>query len=400
MLKSFKVSNFHSIGEEQELSLEIQNKDILDDSAKSVNDKLNLNLVTALVGHNASGKTNILKALTFLFWFVDDSYTSLKPDKRIPIECHKLREDEPVKFEIEFLDDVRLYKYTVEIHNNEVKKEYLGEHIEKGFTRIFEYERSENDWDFKAPKLSVNKQDEDRFKSRRNVSILSSLIDTGYLEIRFFGGNCSNVNQLGYRRKHQLSQFFDVSEKLYKDEDLKSEVLSFVQSIDFGLSGFGFTEAILRNSDSPEEEIKKQVLECVHKTKDQEFRLDLIEESLGTQESFYKLAEILPALNCGGLVVFDEIEDSLHPFVVKKLISLFENKETNPNSAQLIFATHQHLLLNDRTKTQIYLAEKNTDVLETELYRLDDVEGVRNDENYFQKYLAGTYGAVPRIDWL
>lgn len=400
MLKSIKVSNFYSIGETQELSLQIQNKDIFDDSARKINDKLNLNLVLSIVGHNASGKTNILKALTFLFWFVDDSYTSLKSDKQIPIESHKLRDREPSKFEIEFLDKDSLYKYSVEILNNEVIKEFLGKHIEKGFTRIFEYERKGAEWDFKAPKLNVNKKDEERFKARKNVSTLSSLIDTGYLDISFFSGNCSNVNQMGYRRQHPISKFFDISEKLYKDEDLKSEVLSFVESIDIGLSGFGFNEAIIRNSDSPEEELKKQVIECVHKVENKEFRLDLIEESLGTQESFYKLAEILPALKCGGLVVFDEFEDSLHPYVVKKLISLFENKDSNPHNAQIIFATHQHLLLNDRTKTQIYFAEKNIDLLETELYRLDDVEGVRNDENYFQKYLAGIYGGVPRIDWL
>ena len=102
MLNSFKVTNFHSIGKTQELSLVIAKKDILDNSAKSFDDDKALNLVSCIVGHNASGKTNILKALTFLAWFVNNSYEA-KLDE-IPIDKHKLWLDKPTKFELDFVD--------------------------------------------------------------------------------------------------------------------------------------------------------------------------------------------------------------------------------------------------------------------------------------------------------
>jgi AAA15 family ATPase/GTPase len=108
------------------------------------------------------------------------------------------------------------------------------------------------------------------------------------------------------------------------------------------------------------------------------------------------LVKILPALENGGLVIVDEIESALHPDLTKKLISLFESKKTNPKNAQIIFSTHQHPLIANRTKTQIFIAEKDNIKAETELFRLDDVEGVRNDENYYHKYMAGAYGGVPK----
>jgi uncharacterized protein len=114
-------------------------------------------------------------------------------------------------------------------------------------------------------------------------------------------------------------------------------------------------------------------------------------------QSTYTTCPNFPSRLC--LVVVDEIESGLHPYVAKKIVSLFENPKTNPFNAQIIFSTHQHLLMNDRAKSQIFICEKDGENFETEVYRLDEVEGVRNDENFFQKYLAGSYGGVPMINW-
>ncbi len=400
MLKSFKITNFHSIGETQEFSLAISNNAVLDDSAYKVDEDLNINLVSTIVGHNASGKTTTIKALTFLLWFVEESYTTFKETTLIPVEPHHLKKDERTKFEIEFLSDGKLYKYSIALDKNQVFSEYLGQHIKRDFSRVFEYQRDGNAWEFTVGKSlgTINNKDMDRFRNRRNVSVLSSLIHTGYLDkIHFFENVHANVNQLGYQSVSIFSKFFNVSEKLYEDETLKEQVLDFVKNVDLGISDFRFGEAVLRSSDKPDEEITKKTLECIHGSGEKEFSLELIEESGGTIQGFNLLSSLIPILNTGGIAVLDEIEDGLHPYVVKKIISLFEKEETNPKKAQLIFATHQHLLLNDRTKTQIFFTEKDEDNFETEIYRLDDVEGVRNDENFFQKYLAGVYGATPNI---
>ena len=108
------------------------------------------------------------------------------------------------------------------------------------------------------------------------------------------------------------------------------------------------------------------------------------------------LLNLIKVISKGGIAIIDEIDARLHYDIARKLISLFTNKETNKYNAQLFFSTHQPLFLNDRDKKQIFLCEKE-DYLNTDVYRLDEIEGVRNTENFFEKYLSGTYGATPRI---
>lgn len=402
MLKSLKIRNFHSIGDEQEISFAVSPKDVLDDSARFISDDSALNLTSCVVGPNASGKTNFLKAITFLFWFVESSYTSQKSESPIPFETHKLKNKEPTSIEVTFCDNHKLYNYFVEFTKKEILRETLSKKNER-MASIFEFTRNGEDVTLKTRSgLKINEADEKRFTERRNVPLLSSLIDTKYLpDITFFKNYESNVTQLGLSNYHLFSHTINASQALYKDELLKNQILSFIKNVDFGISDFKFREiSIFSNKDNLETGEKAQVLQCIHNSKKANFELDIYEESNGTQHSFSVLADALPILKTGGLVVFDEIDAGLHPYVVKKIISLFESKETNPKNAQLIFSTHQHLLLKDRTKTQIFITERDRDSFETEIYRLDDVEGVRNDENYFHKYISGAYGGTPKIDWL
>ena len=108
-----------------------------------------------------------------------------------------------------------------------------------------------------------------------------------------------------------------------------------------------------------------------------------------------KLILFLPTLQMGGVIIIDEIDNSLHPKLLRNLIELFADKELNQKDAQLIFTTHQPILLDDRSKTQIYLAEKRN--LQTEIFRLDEIKGVSNAENFFKKYMSGEYGGYQEI---
>ncbi len=401
MLKKISISNFYSVGSKQELSFEVKAKDVLDDSACAIDSAHHVNLVSSIIGHNASGKTSVLRALAYLFWFVNESNTSRKSDDETGIEKHKLYLSEPTTLEIEFFNGGVLYRYVISLNEKEVVSEYLGKKNVRSFSRIFEYQRKGDDWNLKTPEVKINSADKERFKRRKNIAMLSSLIDAGYLsEINFFKANRFNVNSMGLRPRSSFLNPFGLFETLHDDKMLCDSVLTYIKDIDLGISDFDFRPVTLRNIEKPETEKTRQLLEIKHGSGKNQFSLPYFEESDGTRQSIMLLSKILPVLKAGKIAVIDEIEDGLHPYVIKKIISLFENKKTNPNNAQLFFSTHQHLLLNDRTKTQIFLAEKPNDTLETEVYRLDEVEGVRNDENYFHKYIAGTYGAVPRIDWL
>lgn len=401
MLRKITVENFFSVGEEQTLFLNINKKDHLDDSSFHVRDDLYLNLVTCLVGNNASGKTNMLKALAFLIFFINRSYSGLNKEKEIPYEPHKLKLNKTSRIEIEFFEKQELYQYSIEFDKHKIYREYLGKNKVRDFSRVFEITRFEKNEKIIFSDLKVNGTDQKRFRERENVSLLSSLISLDYLPaFSIFQNAKYNITHHGYRTVGTMSKFLSISDNLYENDEIKNNVLSFSKNVDLGISDFSFEEAEFRNTNNPEEEITQFVLECVHKSKVGEFVLELIEESNGTQNAYQTLIDVFLVLQSGGVCLYDEIDSGLHPQIVRKIVSLFEDKETNPNQAQLIFTSHQHLLLNDRTKTQIYLAEKDLESFETEVYRLDEIDGVRNDENFFAKYITGTYGGLPNIKWL
>ena len=385
--------------------MEINSKDALDDSARKHKSGKFLNTVACVVGANASGKTSLIKAFSFLSWFVDTSYSSMKADRAIPMDLHKLHKKEAAKIAIEFYQEGVLYTYSLELDEKRVIKESLHKRKNEKYAKaglVFDLSRQKDRVIIKSGNdLKISEHDEDRIKRRPNISLLSALIDLEYLpEITFFKKTVTNVSQVGHSRPHSFEDSFHFSEALSGNKFLSTEILSFSDVIDLGISDFRFHKISYPNKNNPEEEMEAQILLCLHKSPKFSFELPIFEESNGTQRSYFILSKILPILKSGGLIILDEIEDGLHPNVVRKIITLFERKDSNPHNAQLIFSTHQHLLLNDRTKTQIFITEKNPQTFETEIYRLDDVEDVRNDENYFHKYMAGAFGGTPNVKWL
>ncbi len=105
---------------------------------------------------------------------------------------------------------------------------------------------------------------------------------------------------------------------------------------------------------------------------------------------------MLPTLAKSGVVVIDEMEADMHPDMLTTLLNLFINPEINPHNVQIIFTCHAHEVLNLLDKTQVMLVEKNENGM-SEAWRLDEMQGVRRDDNLYAKYRAGAYGAVPNL---
>jgi uncharacterized protein len=133
-----------------------------------------------------------------------------------------------------------------------------------------------------------------------------------------------------------------------------------------------------------------------HKSKHGDFQLSFGQESSGTQSAFVLLSKLLPVLEHGGTAVVDEFENDLHPHMLEPILDLFANPKINPHNAQLIFTCHALEVLNVLHKSQVTLVEKDKHC-ESTSYRLDQVEGIRNDDNLYAKYRAGAYGAVPNL---
>jgi hypothetical protein len=128
-------------------------------------------------------------------------------------------------------------------------------------------------------------------------------------------------------------------------------------------------------------------------------KLEINEESEGTKMLFWRGRLILEKLQQGGVLIFDELDNSLHPKLVRLLVLLFTNPRSNPKNAQLIFATHEVTLLDrDLFRTdQIWFTEKNQ-FGETQLFSAQDFDGVREDVPFDKWYMAGKFGGLPKFE--
>jgi predicted ATPase len=102
------------------------------------------------------------------------------------------------------------------------------------------------------------------------------------------------------------------------------------------------------------------------------------------------------ALNSGGIVVIDEMDAAIHPLVLPELIRWFHDAQgRNELNGQLWLSCHSASLLDDLTKEEIVICEKDRQG-RSSVHSLMDVK-VRRDDNHYRKYLSGIYGGVPII---
>jgi AAA15 family ATPase/GTPase len=145
----------------------------------------------------------------------------------------------------------------------------------------------------------------------------------------------------------------------------------------------------------------RQRLRLIHRFADQPMPFELEEESAGTRTWVRLIGPMLYALRYGQILLFDEIDASLHPRLSSRIIELFQDPETNPRGAQLIFTSHDTSLLNHLNRDEVWLTEKGTDTDgATALTALAEYGGdkVRRSLNIEKAYLQGRFGAVPELD--
>jgi hypothetical protein len=139
-----------------------------------------------------------------------------------------------------------------------------------------------------------------------------------------------------------------------------------------------------------------------HQCEDEDAWLPLREESNGTRTLFHIALPILRVLSRGSLLLVDELERSLHPYLARKIVDQFNDPAANPRNAQVVFTTHDTNLLGTMLgepalrRDQVWLTEKDV-AGATVLYPLTDYKP-RKVENIERGYLQGRYGAIPFLN--
>ncbi len=119
-------------------------------------------------------------------------------------------------------------------------------------------------------------------------------------------------------------------------------------------------------------------------------------ESHGTRQFLKLFPLISDVLTTGGIAIIDELDAAIHSMLLPEIMRWFHDPDRNPHNAQLWTTCHNVSLLEELSKEEIVFCEKEWSG-STELYALSDVKGVRRDDNYYRKYLGGVFGAVPRF---
>lgn len=414
MLIEFSVANYRSIKGEQTLSLVAsKNRELADSNTFGcgISDARLLHSA-AIYGPNASGKSNLLDAIDSMRAIVVESALEKHHGDSIPVEPFKLDSEslaKPTEFEVLFVAKGIRYQYGFSATTTHIVDEWLYAFPEKRAQRWFNRtrEKGKYEWEF-GPSLKGEKKLWQK-STRDNALFLSTAVQLNSKQLQPVYNWFRNTLRLT-----DIDGWSPVFSASLCEEGNKSEVLDFLKKADLGIDDIHIKKSPFDLKDLPQDmpdgfkqEIAKVAegrtkydIKTIHKNSSgQDIVLDFEDdESDGTQKIFALAGPFLDSLQKGYVVCIDELNNSLHPGLVKFLAGLFNNKETNTGHAQLIFTTHETSVLNQGVlrRDQIWFCEKDKEQA-TQLFPLTDFRPRKDITNLEAAYLSGRYGAVPYI---
>lgn len=442
MLIEFTVGNYRSFFEPMTLSLEATklraNERTLDEQNVFQIGDVSLLRSAAIYGANASGKSNLIRALSFMRRFVLQSAKDSQIGEPTGVERFRLNmaaRQEPASFQIIFVLDGVRYRYGFEVDEKAIRAEWLY-HTAKREARLFM--RQGDQYDI-AGGFKEGRGLEAR--TRPNALFLSVVAQ--------FNGPLATRLLAWFRAVMALGPGLDedwfnayTADLCRKDAAFCQKVIDLIRTADLGIVGleveqktiseatttagiaagvpqelhglvaqfaeqFATAAAHWTGEDLPADALMVPLTQTFHNVFDRDHNLAgqetfLLEqqESHGTRKIFALAGFVLKALEEGTVLVIDELESRLHPLLTLELIRLFNSPQTNPHNAQLVFATHDTGLLGQSLlrRDQIWFTEKDK-YGATDLYSLAELN-VRNDAAFDKQYINGRYGAIPFIGGL
>lgn len=407
MLYKLEVENFFSIRDLQILDLTIDAK-VPDPDGRFApifpGSAARAPKVVVIYGANASGKTTMLRALSFLIAMARDSV-----DMRSPFQGYERFNDvesasRPARFAIELGGTMDL---TPEVQ----QREQRGESVDHGLLR-YELELEVVDGiALRITKEALRQKPYAKGKWQRvferdehcRVKDSKSFSLSGYQHLVKTLAQHHTVLSSFSKFQHPVAQIIvessrraifqvepvptyddkEIVDYLKKQPNVLAGLNEELNRIDVGVESVGFQQT----PDGPKLYFKHIGLEQ---------QMPWWLESHGTRAFIKMYPFLIAGLASGGLVAIDEMDTAIHPLILPELVGWFHDKQgRNKYDAQLWLTCQSASLLDDLEKEEIAICEKDLQG-RTTFHSLMDVK-VRRDENHYRKYLSGSYGGVPHL---
>ena len=412
MLVEFRVENFRSLRDEQVLSLVASKDKTLQDThtlATSLKAAPRLLKSAVVYGANASGKSNLIKALQYMRGVVMESATVIQPGQTYGVQPFRLDDDsagQPTEFEVTFILDGVRYQYGFAMTSERIVREHLLVYKafkpQHWFERHFDTETGKDVYDF-GPGLKGPKNLWEG-ATRPNALFLSMAVQLNSEALRPVFDWFANGLVIFNEQAHLSPQ---VSIEMLKQAEGRKQICDFLTAADISIADI---EVVTRKvpgqtvhfdlaagkTEVRSEEIEQPQFRFSHITEHGRAVLDLMDESSGTRNLLFLTGPVLDILRKGLTLVIDELDTSLHPLLVRALVRLFHQPEVNTGGAQLIFTTHDTSLLDAPDlfrRDQVWFVEKDPDQASA-LVALSEFSP-RKNEALERGYLIGRYGGVP-----
>ncbi|MFG1999072.1 ATP/GTP-binding protein [Spirillospora sp. NPDC048911] len=400
MLLSFRAANHRSLRDEQQLLLTPAYE-----PAAPADTPWEALTVAGIFGPNASGKSNVIDALQYMADMVHGSFRESEPGggvERHPFALDPGLSEEPSTFVVDVeLDKIR-YTYGFALDDVRIIEEWMYSYPNKRKRTIFH--RKGDDYTYGEHSPEGLRQVEQL--TEPNVLFLSVAVRSKQDILRPVYAWFSNIRYLSPQRPYRhrvIDDFMSPSElkrlsTLLRAADTGIEALELIDETEeeFTARIANYPKTLERTPP------RRKRLVFRHRGAAGDVMLRPRDQSLGTQTLYGLSVPAFSALDKGTLLVVDELDSSLHPFLTAQLIGLFRDPATNPRGAQLIFTSHDVSLLGRiqgqgiLQRDHVWFTEKD-DSGATELFPLSEFKP-RKDENRERRYLAGRYGAVPVIN--
>ena len=396
-----------------------------------------------LFGANASGKSNLMLAFSFLNYFLstNEKMHSSKDMVNRPIPFKLSQNKTDISFDMSFISSVledgknidvkTYYKISFDPDDYYVKNEELSyEKILKtklGAKKVI-FQRVGDDLHQSINGLNkiVEKLSQENIEYKSILAMMNFNINKKYYEdeVRSTAYKIVQVvyNEItkGFSVNGDYSNLNDFIETVNNDSNFKEQILAELYDFDFAISDFNIEDiteelvqavtALRRDSDKMSEESLGKFLEkiknqnnykitAIHKVQSRSYELPLELESDGTRKFLSQSITLFNSLINNSLYISDEFDSKYHIKIQEGILKKFI-KQGDTGRAQFLVASHNPLLLSSEffAKEQICLIEKERSNQSSFITYLNDFKDISyNNHNWTNLYLEGRFGGIPEV---